>query len=178
MVLKLIKEVFKVGEATYPYPFVAIEQAEGYRGKPQHNPELCIACAACTVACPSNALSMTNDIDLGTRTWSIFYGRCIFCGRCEEVCPTRAISLTPDFELAVMNKQDLFVRADFRLTTCQCCGRFFAPQKEVEYSLALFRQAGLPDEATDGMREILETCPECKRKNDVPRIKKTFQETT
>ncbi len=51
--LKLFREVLKVGESTVLYPFVPAEVLEGFRGRPHHDPELCIACAACTIACPS-----------------------------------------------------------------------------------------------------------------------------
>ncbi len=169
--IKLIKEIFQVGEATIAYPFAPIPLSPGFRGKPVHAPEACVACAACCIACPSNALSMSNDTRQGTRTWSICYGRCIFCGRCEEVCPTSAISLTPDFELAVMKKEDLISRAHFKLSPCRVCGRFFAPAKEIEYALSLLKQAGLPPDEIEGRREALETCPECKRLRDVPKVK-------
>jgi hydrogenase-4 component H len=135
MVLKMLREVFRVGEATLPYPFAPIEVAPGFRGRPQHDPELCIACAACTIACPSNALRMDTDTDRGIRTWSICYGRCIYCARCEEVCPTGAITLSPDFELAVFNREDLMAKADYRLAACRNCGAYFAPIKELEYVL-------------------------------------------
>ena len=36
--LKLIREVLKVGQATVPYPFVPVEVAPGFRGKPEYNP--------------------------------------------------------------------------------------------------------------------------------------------
>ena len=97
MPFKLLREVLKVGEATVPYPFVAVDLTPGFRGRPQHDPAQCIACGACAVACPPNALTMTTNLDEGIITWQIFYGRCIYCGRCEEVCPTRAISLSHDF---------------------------------------------------------------------------------
>src|SRR5512135_1067969 len=118
MVFKLVKEIFKVGEATVPYPFVPAEVSPGFRGKPEHDPKLCIACAACAIACPPNALTLTTDMDQGIITWSIFYGRC------EEVCPTGAIELSPEFELAVMNKADLFEQADYELAACSNCGVF------------------------------------------------------
>ncbi len=177
MVLKLIRDVIRVGEATVPYPFVPVEVAPGFRGKPEYNPEQCVACAACTIACPSNALSMETDAGEGTRTWQIFYGRCIFCARCEEVCPTGAIQLGQDFELAVMNRADLITRADFRLAACRACGDFFAPQKELEYVLSLLEQAGLlaePDGAN--RRALLELCPACRRAADVPLIERLHQE--
>ncbi len=114
--LKLLREVLKVGEATLLYPFVPAEVMPGFRGKPHHDPKLCIACAACAIACPANALELTNDLDQGIRTWSLFMGLCIYCARCEEVCPTGAIKLSQDFELAVMNREDLFERV--RLQAC------------------------------------------------------------
>ena len=72
--LKLIREVLRVGEATVLYPFVSVEVMPGFRGKPHHDPELCIACAACAVACPSNALAVTPDLDQGLQIWSLFMG--------------------------------------------------------------------------------------------------------
>ena len=176
MVWKLVKEVLKVGEATVLYPFVPAEVTEGFRGRPQHDSKLCIACAACAVACPSNALTMATDTDQGIITWSIFYGRCIFCGRCEEVCPTGSIQLTQEFELAVMNKVDLFEQADYQLTACSQCGVYFAPAKELEYVLALSKQAGLSEEEFEERKALLGVCPMCKRKNDIVKLVELNQE--
>jgi hydrogenase-4 component H len=176
MVLKLIKEVLRVGEATLPYPFEPVELMPGFRGKPHHDPELCIACAACAIACPSNALSVATDLDQGLQIWSLFMGRCIYCARCEEVCPTGAIKLSPDFELAVMNKDDLYERADYQLAACRVCGRSFAPAKEVEYMFACLQQSGVSAETLEAGRVLLEVCPECKRKNDIPKLVRLYQE--
>lgn len=169
--LKLFREVLKVGQATVPYPFVPVEVAPGFRGKPEYNPEQCIACAACTIACPPNALMMDTDLELGTRTWSIFYGRCIYCARCEEVCPTGAIQLGHEFELASFSREDLIIRADFRLAACSLCGAYFAPLKEVEHVQALLDQAGLPAEEAADRKALLSACPECRRKIDLPKVK-------
>jgi hydrogenase-4 component H len=171
MVLKLIREVLKVGQATVPYPFVPVEVAPGFRGKPEYSPEQCIACAACTIACPPNALSMESDLEYGTRTWSIFYGRCIFCARCEEVCPTGAIKLGHDFELTSFSREDLTIRAEFRLAACSQCGAYFASAKALDHALALLDQAGLPPEEAADRKALLSACPECRRKIDLPRVK-------
>ncbi|MBM3125935.1 MAG: 4Fe-4S dicluster domain-containing protein [Chloroflexi bacterium] len=172
--LKLFKEVLRVGTATLPYPFEPIEQMPGFRGKPHHDPEKCIACAACAIACPPNALNITTDLYQGFQTWSLFMGRCIYCGRCEEVCPTGAIKLSPDFELAVMNKADLYERADYKLAACRNCGIYFATVKEVEYVSELLKQSGMPEADLTDTLSMLDVCPECKRKNDVPKMVRGF----
>lgn len=182
MVLKLLREVIKVGRATGAYPAQPVELAPGFRGKPEYDPQQCIACAACTVACPPNALSMETDLERGVRTWSLFYGRCIYCARCEEVCPTGAIKLGQDFELASFSRQDLTVTANFRLAECCVCGRFFAPQKEVDYAMTLLNQAwaDIPGRITPAEADrhglLLHACPECRRKADLPRVKLLVQE--
>jgi hydrogenase-4 component H len=176
MVLKLIREVLKVGQTTLPYPFTPVELAPGFRGKPEYDPQQCIACAACTIACPPNALTMHTDLEQGVRTWSLFYGRCIFCARCEEVCPTGAIKLGHDFELASFSREDLTIRAKFRLVACNLCGAYFASAKELEHVLALLDQAGLPPEDAANRKALLRACPECRRKMDLPRVKPLVQE--
>ena len=92
--LKLLQELVKTGDATTKYPFVPEPAKPGVRGKPEFAGSRCIACAACTIACPANALTMETDAKAGTRTWQLDLGRCIFCARCEEVCPTGAIVLS------------------------------------------------------------------------------------
>lgn len=174
--LKLLKEVLRSGPATVKYPFAPLEVSKDFRGRPEHTAEQCIACAACTIACPANALAMETDTAAGTRTWSINYGRCIYCGRCEEACPTQAIRLTEDFELAVANKEDLTRKAVFKLANCVCCGEPFAPVKEIAYATALIEahvvaesDGGSPAEA-EQRRRMLATCPSCKRSNDLMQI--------
>jgi hydrogenase-4 component H len=161
---KLLKIISKAGEATAKYPFAPYPVSPGFRGKPEYTAEQCIACAACTVACPPNALTVHTDTTAGTRTWVLNLGRCIFCGRCEEVCPTRAITLSPDFELAVGSKADLLQQATFTLTSCTLCDTPFAPTKEIDYAVALMVQGGLPESEVDATRKHFATCPACKRK--------------
>lgn len=165
---KLFKTILKTGEATLKYPFAPYEVTPNFRGKPQHDAEQCIACAACTIACPPNAISMETDAAAGTRTWSLFLGRCIFCGRCEEVCPTQAIRLTEEFEMAVANRADLYQKATFKLTSCVKCERPFAPRKEIDFVMALLTRSGTPEADIAAQRAHFETCPECKRKQNIP----------
>lgn len=168
--LKLLKIIKDVGTATVAYPAKPMDLPSGFRGKPQYDSQKCITCAACTIACPSNALTMETDVANGTRTWQFFAGRCIFCGRCEEVCPTHAVVLSDMFELAVFNRNDLFERGTFKLASCRKCDRPFAPQKEIDYVMDLLAQAGGSQEEIESRREQFETCPECKRRASITNI--------
>lgn len=164
---KLLKTILNVGDTTVKYPFKPYDVCQDFRGKPEYNAEQCIACAACTMACPANALTMNTDAASGERVWALFLGRCIFCGRCEEVCPARAIRLSEEFELAVFNKQDLFQEAVFQVASCRVCHKPFAPQKSIDYAIALMVQAGMTQEEAQSRRIQFETCPECKRKQSM-----------
>lgn len=167
---KLFRIIAKAGDATARYPFAPFPVSEGFRGKPELAAGQCIACAACTMACPAGALGMHTDTRAGTRTWSLDLGRCIFCGRCEEVCPTRAIALTQDFELAVGTRSDLIQQATFALEPCVCCGTPFAPAREISHVIDLLAQSGIA--VTEASRHFYATCPACKRKATVIRDNK------
>lgn len=162
---KTLKNILKTGDATVKYPFAPLETTPDMRGKPEHDSLKCIACAACAVACPPNAIQFSNDLKAGTIEWSINYGRCIFCGRCEEACPVDAIRLTSEFELAVMSKADLTETATYSLQACSSCGKYFAPRKEVDYTARVLEAAGANPEAQKAA-EIVGLCPDCKRKRD------------
>jgi formate hydrogenlyase subunit 6/NADH:ubiquinone oxidoreductase subunit I len=162
--LKLIKKVLKTGPATVAYPAQPLAIDPNFRGKPEYSPQQCIACGACANACPSNALSMTPDLNSGTLRWQLFLGRCIFCARCEEVCPTAAIRLSQQFELAVWRKEDLYEQADFVICHCRQCGKPYAAQKEIDYAMALL---GLSSSEAATRRAQFETCPACKQQQNL-----------
>lgn len=100
-----IKKVIKTGTTTSSYPLEPLPVDKNFRGKPEHNPQQCVGCAACVNACPSNALTVETDLATNQLAWQFNLGRCIFCGRCEEVCPTAAIKLSQEYELAVWKKR-------------------------------------------------------------------------
>ncbi|ATI64721.1 MULTISPECIES: formate hydrogenlyase complex iron-sulfur subunit [Edwardsiella] len=174
--LKLLKTALRHRHATVAYPARPLDVDPNFRGKPQYDARQCIACGACTAACPANALTMENDVANGLRRWSLNLGRCIFCARCEEVCPTAAIVLSPEFELAVWRKEDLQQRADFAICHCVECGAPYAAQKEIDYAMALLVQAGqLSAEQAEARRAQFETCPACKQKhNTIPTTRITL----
>ncbi|CAH0540499.1 formate hydrogenlyase complex iron-sulfur subunit [Vibrio marisflavi] len=161
---KLLKTVLKTGDPTAKYPFAPFEVHDDFRGKPELKASQCIACGACTRACPANALIMETDEENGTRRWELSIARCIYCGRCEEVCPTHAIELTDQFELAVTNKADLYEHAEFNLSNCTECERPFVATKLLNYTFDSLEQAGLTGAQLEMRKRQLSTCPECRRK--------------
>jgi formate hydrogenlyase subunit 6 len=160
-----IKKAIKGGVVTGSYPLEAIAVDPNFRGKPEHNSQQCIGCAACINACPSNALSAETDLAAGQQVWRFNLGRCIFCARCEEVCPTAAIRLTQQYELATWNKADFLQEARFPLCYCRQCSRPFAVQKEIDYASALLEHNG--DIHAQTRRPAFETCPNCKRQQSL-----------
>ena len=75
---KLLKTVFKAGDVTTKYPFKPYEVDDDFRGKPELNSDQCIVCAACTIACPANALTMRTDPVTGEHylviiPWSLYF---------------------------------------------------------------------------------------------------------
>lgn len=165
--LKLWKMNVREGNATVKYPFAPFPTNKDMRGKPQHDAVQCIACGACAVACPADAIRMEADLDAQTLTWSINYGRCIFCGRCEEQCPFEAIRLSEEFELAVGRKDDLMERSVYELQACSVCGEPFAPRKQVDYARRLLAMTGgVEDEEA---ARVVDVCTECKRRIDAQR---------
>lgn len=170
---KLLREIVKTGDVTTRYPAKPFPVSPNFRGRVEYEARRCMACAACTIACPPNALTMVTDPVAGTRTWMLNYGRCVVCARCEEVCPTNAIALSNQFELAVRTKADLMASAEFTLTRCRGCDTPFAPTKGVNYVMALLEQAGVSKEELESRRVVYETCPECRRLADFSRLRAT-----
>ncbi|MFM2486880.1 formate hydrogenlyase complex iron-sulfur subunit [Celerinatantimonas yamalensis] len=164
--LKFFKKALKTGIVTGTDPLTPPEVDKNFRGKPEHDPAQCIACAACVNACPATALTVETNVATGMQQWSLFLGRCIFCGRCEEVCPTGAIELGQEVQLAVWNKSDLYQKSDFPIAYCKECGKPFAVAKSLDYAQQILLQAGQYTDK-ESLTNQLHTCPDCKRLHNV-----------
>ena len=75
---------------TTKFPAVPCEVPENFRGKPEIDNDHCVGCGACVNACPTEALTMTDDLDANPplRKLTSRYDPCIFCGNCERICTT------------------------------------------------------------------------------------------
>lgn len=74
-------------------------------------PEKCISCSLCAMACPNKVITLTSEKDENNKkvlkTYQMDLGRCLFCGLCTEACPTSALTVTQDFENAVFDVKDM-----------------------------------------------------------------------
>lgn len=87
-----IKKVIKTGTATSSYPLEPIAVDKNFRGKPEHNPQQCIGCAACVNACPSNALTVETDLATNELAWQFNLGRCIFAAVAKKSARRRRLN--------------------------------------------------------------------------------------
>jgi NADH-quinone oxidoreductase subunit I len=74
-------------------------------------PEKCISCSLCAMACPNKVITLTSEKDENNKkvlkTYQMDLGRCLFCGLCTEACPTSALTVTQEFENAVFDVEDM-----------------------------------------------------------------------
>lgn len=72
----------------------------------------CTGCGACSLSCPTNAISMREDIE-GFYYPSVDNTKCIDCGLCEKVCHLNKKQMTPESQkaYAVVNKNMDVVRS-------------------------------------------------------------------
>lgn len=169
--MKLLDMTKKYGKATYKYPFEPYEVPENYRGKPNYTYDLCIGCAACGVACPSNAIELKLNDTKDRLVWKFDAGRCIFCGRCDEVCPTGAVMLSSEFELAVkFDKSALMQQGELVVAHCKCCGKPFTTKRLIDYALERMQNANLPDDRLEEAKEYVYYCVDCKKQHTVSKF--------
>jgi len=135
MLLSKLKEALiclKAGRVTLPYPFKpAPPVAPRFRGKLEIDIKKCIGCAGCANVCTPRAIQVIDE-NKEKRIIEFFLERCTYCARCEEVCPEKAIKMSDEFETATNNIQDLHIRIELEMNTCQRCGRCFIPANPLD----------------------------------------------
>jgi hydrogenase-4 component H len=121
----------RAGRVTLPYPFAPHDPAPGFRGRPVLDADLCFGCGGCASVCPAGVISVL-DAEQFTRVLEFLWKRCTYCGRCAEVCPEGAITLSQEYQTATDSSEDLVIRLEVFMGSCQRCGRCFPAPTALE----------------------------------------------
>jgi len=119
---------------TTRFPFEPCIVPEKYRGKPEFNTETCIGCGACVNVCPTNALTMVDDIETAVPVRKIAQqtDACVFCGNCEDKCTTQTgIKLSQKWDLANLDRASMTEVHEFELQVCDKCGEIIGTKKHL-----------------------------------------------
>ena len=112
-------------------------EIDGTRFAPEENSRKCILCALCTRACQEvvgvSAISLVNrGVNRQMATpFNDFSEACIACGSCSYICPTGAISVEDVGDIRTLTMP--YITMEFNLKRCNNCGRYWAPEKQLEY---------------------------------------------
>jgi formate hydrogenlyase subunit 6/NADH:ubiquinone oxidoreductase subunit I len=110
---------------TTKFPAQPCEVPERYRGKPEFDSDFCIGCGACVNVCPTEALTMVDDLNAQppVRIIKQRHDTCIFCGNCQENCTTeKGIKLSNKWDLATLDRSQTFEDHSYELQICEKCG--------------------------------------------------------
>ena len=119
---------------TTKFPAKPCEVPKSYRGKPEFDLDKCIGCGACVNVCPTEALTMVDDLEAEqpVRKITLRHDTCIFCGNCSENCTTTdGIKLSNEWDLAGLDREAMSETHEFEMQMCEKCGAVVGPKKHL-----------------------------------------------
>ena len=134
-------------ENNVPYP-------TGFRGRIDHNAELCTACGTCAYVCSPEAIHIDDENEQDV-TWNYTEDRCTFCSFCVTYCPTQALSMEIVSPALLTELAQHYITHPIILAPCKECGR---PVRSIP-EMTLIRLYGdpLPEEIAEA-RGLCESC--------------------
>ncbi len=93
----------------YEFPELPLQVAPRYRGFHRFDLTSCIACEACSRACPANCIAIGKQRVAGRKgfqvtSFTIDYGKCLFCALCVEPCPMDCIFMGWSHDLSCYSR--------------------------------------------------------------------------
>ncbi|MDH5695959.1 MAG: 2Fe-2S iron-sulfur cluster-binding protein [Dehalococcoidia bacterium] len=117
----------------------------------------CILCGLCVRTCREivgvsaiNFIAQGIDRGIDEPSTEVSQVRCIGCDSCAYICPTDAITVEDVGDTRVVTMPD--IKMEFKLKKCKTCGKYWAPEKQLDY---IIEKVGLASDAFD-------SCPDCR----------------
>ena len=117
----------------------------------------CILCGLCFRACreivEADAITfIAQGKDRAVDEASVEHSldKCIGCDTCAYICPTEAITVEDMGDTRVINTPS--GKLEFKLKRCKTCGKYWAPEKQLDY---IIKEYNLEP-------EIFDACPDCR----------------
>ena len=117
----------------------------------------CILCGLCVRTCREivnvgaiSFIAQGIDRDIGEPSIEVSPVKCIGCDSCAYICPTDAITVDDVGDTRILTTPS--GKLEFKLKKCHTCGKYWAPEKQLDY---IIKKAGLASDAFDN-------CPNCR----------------
>jgi len=98
----------------YEFPELPAVVSHRWRGFHRYDLTTCIACEACSRACPADCIHIAKERIAGRKgfrvtSFTIDYTKCLFCALCVEPCPVDCIFMGSSHDLSCYSRDGCVV---------------------------------------------------------------------